>query len=499
MLGSIPVVQKGRWLWSRLVLVLSLLLTLGFWWGPAQAFDDFLDPEEAFQLAVAMHSPTEIDVHFTIAPEYYMYQSRFAFALNESEDAVDDPHYPPAQIIYDPTFEKDMAVYREQVTVRVPLRADQGLPGLPIKFSVSYQGCADAGLCYSPMTETVQLRATQDGYQAQGRWVVDKVPEPLDHIVAPAVTESVGFSDAFSLSDTGLAGYLSQATWVEMMALAFVLGLLLSFTPCVLPMVPILLSIIAGQEGKATDSRWRGLSLAAVYVLGMSLVYTALGVVAGLAGASLAAWLQTPWVLSLFAVILALLALSMFGVYNLQVPTGMQSSLQGRLSNIPGGRYSGVFLMGMLSALIVGPCVAAPLAGVLLFISQTGDVVLGGATLFALDCRRVFRSITAQSRRVDEWRQIRIWYFVVGDGVVDGEFGPAYLGTDVRLGGVGHVVGRFVRRLPSFRCDDRRTSAPFKRHRAVNSGMGCGFNRWCGLRQSQRHPTLSRAWTGLYV
>lgn len=384
MLGSIPAVQKGRWLWSRLVLIFSLLLTLGLWWGPAQAADDFLDPEEAFQLAVAMHSPTEIDVHFTIAPEYYMYQSRFAFALNENEDAVGDPLYPPAQIIYDPTFEKDMAVYREQVTVRVPLQPDQGLPGLPIKLSVSYQGCADAGLCYSPMTETVQLKAVKDGYQAQGRWVVDKVPEPLNHVVAPAVTESVGFSDAFSLSDTGLAGFLSQATWVEMMALAFVLGLLLSFTPCVLPMVPILLSIIAGQEGKATDSRWRGLSLAAVYVLGMSLVYTALGVVAGLAGASLAAWLQTPWVLSLFAVILALLALSMFGVYNLQVPTGMQSSLQGRLSNIPGGRYSGVFLMGMLSALIVGPCVAAPLAGVLLFISQTGDVVLGGATLFAL-------------------------------------------------------------------------------------------------------------------
>lgn len=234
------------------------------------------------------------------------------------------------------------------------------------------------------MTETVELVPVADGYQAQGKWVVDSVPAPADQAPTTETASAASFTEAFTLSDTGLAGFLSEASWVEMMALAFVLGLLLSFTPCVLPMVPILLSIIAGQGVKQTDSRWRGLSLAAAYVLGMSIVYTALGVAAGLAGASLAVWLQTPWVLSLFAMVLALLALSMFDVYHLQIPAKMQSSLQGRLSKLPAGRYGGVFLMGMLSALIVGPCVVAPLAGVLLFISQTGDVVLGGASLFAL-------------------------------------------------------------------------------------------------------------------
>ena len=386
MLGSIPMLLR-----QFMLLFISIVIAVGGWFNAAYAQDDFLDPEQAFELSVAMHSPTQVAVHFKIAPEYYMYQSRFAFALDGKEEAVGAAVFPPAIITYDPTFDKDMPVYREQVTVLVPVPAGQGMAGLPSKFAISYQGCADAGLCYSPMTETVQLAAIDGGYKAQGKWAVNSVPAPLTEPVSNNTaaigtdTGATSFSDAFSLSDTGLAGFLSNASWVEMMGLAFVLGLLLSFTPCVLPMVPILLSIIAGQGGvKETDSRWRGLSLAAAYVLGMSIVYTALGVAAGLAGASLAVWLQTPWVLSLFAIILAVLALSMFDVYNLQVPSAMQSSLQGRLSKLPGGRYGGVFFMGMLSALIVGPCVAAPLAGVLLFISQTGDVVLGGASLFAL-------------------------------------------------------------------------------------------------------------------
>src|SRR5690606_34173356 len=161
--------------------------------------------------------------------------------------------------------------------------------------------------------------------------------------------------------------------------------LLLAFTPCVLPMVPILMAVIAGQAGQEGKlSRGRGLALAAVFVLGMSIVYTILGIFAGLLGSGLMIWLQTPWVLVTFAVLLALLALAMFDVFTLQAPAAFQTALHARMNRIPGGRFGGVFLMGMLSALIVGPCVAAPLAGVLLFISQTGDVVLGGAALFAL-------------------------------------------------------------------------------------------------------------------
>jgi len=342
---------------------------------------------------VANHSPHEIDIHFEIAPEYYMYQERFQFELSAPGATLGEPEYPPAVVVYDPTFEKNMAVYREQVTIRLPIAFDgqaAGVQLLPLELAITSQGCADAGLCYAPITETVPLKAVSDGFEVQGQWAVDSVPAPLTGAVessseAQASERQVGVLSAVSYGDTGLAQFFSEAGWLEVVALAFILGLLLSFTPCVLPMVPILLSIIAGQgqEGAALTRR-RGLAMAAAYVFGVSIVYTLLGVIAGMVGASLSIWLQTPWVLISFAIILAVLALSMFDVYSLQVPAGMQSRLQGRLGRLPAGRYGGVFLMGMLSALIVGPCIAAPLAGVLLFISQTGDLLLGGVTLFAL-------------------------------------------------------------------------------------------------------------------
>ena len=192
-------------------------------------------------------------------------------------------------------------------------------------------------------------------------------------------------NSVLDLGVTGLASYLAHVGWLKLVGLALLFGALLTFTPCVLPMVPIVLAVVAGDaRQRESAGRWRGLGLAACYVLGMSLVYTVLGVAAGLVGASLAAWLQTPWVLALFAVLLALLALAMFDVYTFQAPASLQAGLSERASRIPGGRWGGALLMGMVSALIVGPCVAAPLAGVLLFISQTGDVVLGGSALFAM-------------------------------------------------------------------------------------------------------------------
>jgi thiol:disulfide interchange protein DsbD len=161
-----------------------------------------------------------------------------------------------------------------------------------------------------------------------------------------------------------------------------VAGLLLSLTPCVLPMVPILSSIIIGQAG--TKSRLRGLALALAYSLGMALVYTSFGVVAGLLGEGLAAALQNAWVLGAFALLLAVLSLSMFGVFELQMPSALQTRISARTQRLPGGRFAGVFVMGGLSALVVGPCVAAPLAGVLVFIGRTHDVLIGAVALFSL-------------------------------------------------------------------------------------------------------------------
>lgn len=361
--------------WATLVLVVM---------RPALAQEDYLDPEQAFQLSVAMASETELDVHFAIAPDYYMYRDRFAFEATPSSDWLGEVQYPPANFIYDPNFQETMATYRREVTVRISL-----VPGspLPLTVSITSQGCADAGLCYTPSLDEITLIPTDAGYRVQGKWAKDRVPAPLTEVVLEHTTASTTAPNLLTTSDTGLAAYFKEAGFVQVVGLSFLLGMLLTFTPCVLPMVPILLGIIAGQGSTSTTatlSRRRNGVLAAVYVLGVSVVYTILGVIAGLAGASLALWLQNPWVLSIFATLLVLLSLSMFDVYQLQMPGVLQSGLQRRLQRIPGGRFSGVFVMGMLSAFIVGPCVAAPLAGVLLFISQTGNVWIGGAALFAL-------------------------------------------------------------------------------------------------------------------
>ena len=350
--------------------------------------EDFLDPAEAFVMSAAMANPTELHVHFRIAPDYYMYRQRFGFETDAP--VAGEPIFPRGTVKYDPTFDEDMEVYHDQVTIRLPLQAGASQP-LPLR--ITGQGCADAGLCYPPMTFTLQLVPAEQGYAVRGDGVLQSVPSPRDEVPGQAgqagqdasSAGNGGLDGVLGLGDTGLASYLAGIGWVELVGLALLFGVLLTFTPCVLPMVPIVLAVVAGDAGRdGRSSRWRGLGLAACYVLGMSVVYTVLGVAAGLVGASLAAWLQTPWVLATFAVLLALLALAMFDVYTFQAPAGLQARLSERAARIPGGRWGGAFLIGMVSALIVGPCVAAPLAGVLLFISQTGDVVLGGSALFAM-------------------------------------------------------------------------------------------------------------------
>ncbi|MGO3872146.1 MAG: protein-disulfide reductase DsbD [Alcaligenes sp.] len=382
-----PAQRLGAWFALLFVLMLAWLAAAPL---TAQAEEEFLDPEQAFVLTAAMSQPDQLDIHFQIAPEYYMYRKRFEISTEKAEH-LGSPQLPDGEKVYDPTFDEVMEVYRNSVTLRVPVLADSAI-GQDLSIDVVSQGCADAGLCYSPSTQTLTLIPTGQGWEVAGPFGVLSVPAPGEGATqktdtatssSSATPGTGGMASALSLSDVGLADYLKQAGWGQIVLLSFVFGLLLSFTPCVLPMVPILLSIIAGRNQPA-PSRWHGLKMAFAFVLGLSLVYTLLGVAAGLLGAGLASWLQNPWVLGLFALILVALALSMLDVFTLQAPAGLQTRLNERMNRLPGGQLGGVFLMGMLSALIVGPCVAAPLAGVLLFISQTGDVVLGGSALFAL-------------------------------------------------------------------------------------------------------------------
>lgn len=356
-----------------LALLAMLLLLLG-WQTAARAEAEFLEPEKAFIFSAEMVAPETLELRYRVAPGYYMYRERFGITISPIGAAtLGDAIYPKGEVKYDPTFEKDMEVFHQDVVIRVPVAAG----GQPFTLTVTAQGCADAGLCYPPMDSSVKLTPVAGGYALAG-------PGGAAAAATGASSASGGFGALVNAGDTGLADALGGLGWVKTAGVFLVLGLLLAFTPCVLPMIPILSSIVLGGAAQAKPSRGRGLALAATYVLGMSVVYTALGVAAGLSGAGLAAWLQTPWILSLFAILLAVLALAMFDAFTFQMPAGIQGWLSQRSARIPGGRYTGALVMGALSALIVGPCVAAPLAGALLYISQTGDVVLGGSALFAM-------------------------------------------------------------------------------------------------------------------
>ncbi len=345
---------------------------------PVNASEDgFLDPEKAFVMHTEMVAPDAVRIRFKIAPDYYMYRERFSFKIEPKDIELGVPQFQAGKIKFDATFNKEMELYFNEAVITLPLKMPfsnmAALAQGPIKLTVSGQGCAVAGLCYPPMDFTALLALSADG---KG-FTVQSHASLLSRVLEGQWREVL-----FEGNDEGLAGMLSASGLLEITLLFFVLGALLALTPCVLPMVPILSVLLVGEQHHV--SRSRGFMLSAAYVAGMSVVYTLLGIAAGLSGAGLAAWLQTPWVLGAFSILLVLLALAMFDVYQFQMPTAIQTRLTVTNSHILGGRMSAAIMMGALSALIVGPCVAAPLAGALLYISQTGDVVLGATALFAM-------------------------------------------------------------------------------------------------------------------
>lgn len=364
--------------WISYALFLCVFLFNAWTTSPAQAQQqDFLDPEKAFVLQAKMVDPVTVRLQFKIANGYYMYREQFAFKLDTTAVTLGQAVFPAGVVKHDPTFDKKMELYFKEVDISLPISAwPKDKDAVPFVLTVTGQGCAVAGVCYPPMDFIVKMQATPESNSYQ----VESPPSNMglfDRIQQGQWSELL-----FGENDIGLADVLSSTGAIEIVLLFFVLGLLLALTPCVLPMLPILSVLLVGEQQHV--SKARGLALALGYVAGMSVVYTALGIAAGLSGAGLAAWLQTPWVLSLFALLLAGLALAMFDVYTLQMPSAIQSRLMVKNSHILGGKMSASIMMGALSALIVGPCVAAPLAGALLYISQTGDVWLGGSALFAM-------------------------------------------------------------------------------------------------------------------
>ena len=337
-----------------LFLLFSLLCSLH---GSLAQAEDFLDPAVAFKPTLKALDGQTLEVSYEIAKGYYLYRDKFRFAVDGDPPTLGQPVFPKGKEKDDDNFGK-VEVYYKTVAIRLPVeRMSSGV--LPLKLNVTSQGCADAGVCYPPQTQTLSV----------------DLPDPASTPTAP--TAVIDGDESGKIAST-----LKHAGFWANLAFFFVAGLGLSLTPCVFPMIPILSGIIAGQGHQASHARGFALSLA--YVLGMAVTYAAAGVAAGLTGTLISSALQNPWVLGSFALVFIALSLSMFGFYELQLPTALQSKLSEESGHLQGGRGIGVFLMGALSALIVGPCVAAPLAGALLYIGQTGDAVLGGTALFVM-------------------------------------------------------------------------------------------------------------------
>jgi thiol:disulfide interchange protein DsbD len=340
--------------------------------------DEFLAPEQALVFSARTLDGRSVRLHWEIAPGYHLYRDRISVQVDAAGVQWEPLALPAGKEEFDSNFNKTLVVYRQAVDLDVHFTKGSAV----VPLTVGWQGCADAGLCYPP--DSTQLKVALTGFGAAQDRITPAVTPAQTPGAPPALVEKqpVEHVSNTQTATDSIASTLASGSLLRTMGVFWLAGLLLAFTPCVLPMVPILSSLIAGQA--VPVSRGKGLALALAYSLGMALVYAGFGVAAGLAGEGLAAALQNPWVLGAFALLLSALAMSMFGFYELQLPSALQSRASNWSNRFKGGSLISVFIMGGISALVVGPCVAAPLAGALVYISQTHNVLLGGLALFAM-------------------------------------------------------------------------------------------------------------------
>ncbi len=328
--------------------------------------DAFLDPDVAFQFAAEMDGDTLV-AHWQIAEGYYLYRHKFDFNLKQG--TLGEVQLPSGKVKQDEYFGR-VETYYYQAVARLPVSDISSLDSLEL--TVKYQGCAEAGLCYPPMDKTVVVPLNAATSTASTASTATKTLPVISKSSSPATPE---------LSEQDMiAKSLANDSVFWILVTFFGFGLLLALTPCVFPMIPILSSIIVGQGDHLTTRKAFVMSL--TYVLAMALTYAFAGALAAVLGENIQAIFQNPWALWTFALVFVALAFSMFGFYDLQLPSSLQSKLTDISNKQSGGTLFGVAIMGFLSALIVGPCVAAPLAGALIYISQTGNVILGFFALF---------------------------------------------------------------------------------------------------------------------
>ena len=367
--------------------ILSGLKQLGA--SLTQDEQELLPPDQAFKLTIKVRSAHTLIAEFEPAKNYYLYKDKFAFNPKSAGTLIEKISLPQGKMKNDPTFGQTEVYYKPFQAV-ISLKREMPT-STQLSLAATYQGCNEPiGVCYAPIDKLIKLTlpvaksvagvladAVSNGATAATDLITKKQTDPKSKLLElpdnrrSIETESIKIGKMFE----------GGSFWL-ILASFFGIGLLLSFTPCVFPMFPILSGIIVNSGENLTKGH--GFILALAYVMGMSLTYSAAGVAAGLSGAMLSVALQNAWVLGGFALVFVALSLSMFGFYELQLPSSIQSKLSKETGHLRGGHLASVFGMGALSALIIGPCVAAPLAGALLYISQTRDVVLGAAALFSM-------------------------------------------------------------------------------------------------------------------
>ena len=334
---------------------------------------EFLRVEQAFPLTVEIDGP-RLAARWDSEPGYYLYKHRIFIKQGNTKL---EPQY-----LSLPGIEKEDAAFGLVTAFYGQLTAEFDLSSLnPGPATLHHQGCADAGLCYPPQRAKFEVLAnTPPPSSLSSADANFSTQTEQNTALTTSGNPSLPDADQASASTNN---WFEGRSWLAVIGIFFALGLGLTFTPCVLPMVPILTSVVLGQGQR---SKRDGFMLSTTYVLGMAITYAAAGLTVGLlgAGANVQAWMQTPWVLSVFAALFVVLALAMFGLYELQLPSSVRNRLNALNQKQSGGQWLSVFIMGVLSALVVSPCVSAPLAGALVYLGTTGDALLGGSALLAL-------------------------------------------------------------------------------------------------------------------
>lgn len=362
--------------------------------------NDFLPPDQAFRLFAEPVSASRIRLSWEIAPGYYLYRSRLKVATTSREARLGPLVLPTGQTKTDEYFGKQ-EIYHNELVALLPVERTATSSELTVPIQVTYQGCAPT-LCYPPITKTLPISlpssAMPSGALPSGALQAgapQSAPQSAPQAGAaqsgaagaslaaqPAAAATAHGTGAFVSDQDRYASVVREGSLVGLVAFFYLAGLVLAFTPCVLPMVPIISGIIVGDGRGITAGR--GFSLSLVYVVGMALTYTVAGIAVAASGAHVQAALEQPWIVAAFAALFVLLALSMFGLFTLQMPAAIQTRLAGVSGRQSAGTFGGVFVMGALSALIVTTCVAPALVGALVVIGQSGDILRGGIALFVM-------------------------------------------------------------------------------------------------------------------